>query len=470
MPILIAIITIMLFSCNAHGAIITADSCSSTDVQAAINAASAGDTVMIPAGACEWASSTATAPIVAINKSLTLQGAGYDNTKIYDKSLAGVYGGYLASILDVNLTTEGQFVTIRDIFFGQNGSDVSVNRNNEGMLSIRGTYSATPKFRITNCKFDNWNGRAMQIFTLFGVIDNCIIGHAYTITGQFFRQYGTTDDWSRNDDFGTARAVYVESCDFNAGVDNWSVLADVMGGSRIVIRYNSFINTGFGSHGYHDETTSARGPRLFEYYNNTFDINRSDYRSMMTIRGGVGVFYNNTITQTKGSVSSGDTRGIKFTYYGLCPSTSYVQIGTGCSGGLDNKGPRCSSYPCPDQPGWGKYIDGVQESSPWYIWNNTLDGSPLPSSFPNASPSGCSDCDGDASPPTVAGTCATDGDECNSAFIKVNREWFEAEKQDYTPYTYPHPLRGEGTVDPTPNVRMGANFGSGTGGGGGIVR
>ncbi|MBE9483406.1 MAG: hypothetical protein IMY74_01080 [Bacteroidetes bacterium] len=48
----------------------TARSCSLTDVTATYNAASAGDTVAIPAGDCLWSSS------LKINKAITLQGAG----------------------------------------------------------------------------------------------------------------------------------------------------------------------------------------------------------------------------------------------------------------------------------------------------------------------------------------------------------------------------------------------------------
>src|SRR5512143_3150005 len=49
----------------------TAASCSSTDIQAAINSAVAGDTVVVPNGTCAWTSG------VTINgKGIKVQGAG----------------------------------------------------------------------------------------------------------------------------------------------------------------------------------------------------------------------------------------------------------------------------------------------------------------------------------------------------------------------------------------------------------
>ena len=62
----------------AHAATITAPTCNQTDVQNAINAAVDGDTVMIPAGMCNWVST------LTINKAITLQGAGIGNTIIRD--------------------------------------------------------------------------------------------------------------------------------------------------------------------------------------------------------------------------------------------------------------------------------------------------------------------------------------------------------------------------------------------------
>src|SRR3989344_1236101 len=56
---------------------ITAASCSSTDVQNAINSASHGNTVVIPAGTCVWTTS-----VKIPGKAITVQGAGVGKTII----------------------------------------------------------------------------------------------------------------------------------------------------------------------------------------------------------------------------------------------------------------------------------------------------------------------------------------------------------------------------------------------------
>src|SRR5262249_30319157 len=61
----------------------TAASCSQTDVQAAINLASTGDTVVMPSGTCTWTTR------MNINKAITLRGAGTGQTIIEDGVTSG---------------------------------------------------------------------------------------------------------------------------------------------------------------------------------------------------------------------------------------------------------------------------------------------------------------------------------------------------------------------------------------------
>ena len=68
----------------AKGNTISAASCSQSDVQAAINSASTGDTVLVPAGNCTWTTQTAYTPSVSVTKAVILKGAGIDQTVIRD--------------------------------------------------------------------------------------------------------------------------------------------------------------------------------------------------------------------------------------------------------------------------------------------------------------------------------------------------------------------------------------------------
>lgn len=63
----------------AEGTVIKAASLSTTDVQAALDAAKDGDTVQLPAGTVTWA-----ANVQLKQKAVTLRGAGKDQTIIID--------------------------------------------------------------------------------------------------------------------------------------------------------------------------------------------------------------------------------------------------------------------------------------------------------------------------------------------------------------------------------------------------
>src|SRR5688572_25248695 len=71
---------------NLWAATITASSCSFSHVQAALNSAANGDTVVVPPGNCTWTTSLDLDNVVTNgrNKYLTLQGAGIDQTIIRD--------------------------------------------------------------------------------------------------------------------------------------------------------------------------------------------------------------------------------------------------------------------------------------------------------------------------------------------------------------------------------------------------
>ena len=60
----------------AQAAVINAAGCSQADVQAAINSASSGDIVAIPAGTCTWTNG------ITLSKRITLQGNGVGSTII----------------------------------------------------------------------------------------------------------------------------------------------------------------------------------------------------------------------------------------------------------------------------------------------------------------------------------------------------------------------------------------------------
>lgn len=403
-------------------------SCSDLDVQNAITLASTGDTIKIPPGTCSWDDQ------VTISKSLTLIGSGESITIINDAT-----EDTSEHALFINLTEDDEFVEVSNIKFSQVDS---VNRNAEGIVNIKGGYQSKPKFRIHHCTFSNWYARALQISTVYGVIDHCTIGTPQNSNGQFSRLYGDgSNSWTRTNDFGTENAIYIEDNTLSADNSNFSALMDAINGARVVVRNNTLTNYSIMTHGYHDETASSRGPMLIEFYGNTVDVTDGQYHALARIRGGTGVFYNNTVKETRGHFASSSYRGISFLYYGLCPKNDLPS--GGCATGLDNQGPRCTSYPCLDQPGRGSN----QTLSPLYFWGNTLNGEAWPDDFVNAATSGCSDCTNCSTKPSSTDDCSMLTD-CNQCFVRNGREWIDSVMVDYTPLVYPHPLLGGFTIIP----------------------
>src|SRR5262245_7791446 len=104
---------------GADAATRNAASCSSADVQSAINAAVAGDTVAVPAGNCTW-----TTKVTISNKALTLNGAGIGATNITD----GIGGA-----LDVDGASSANFVTVGGFTFIK-----SANNSGRAVIEITG--------------------------------------------------------------------------------------------------------------------------------------------------------------------------------------------------------------------------------------------------------------------------------------------------------------------------------------------
>src|SRR5690349_15644936 len=80
------ILSILVLPFAAKGQTVNAASCSATDVQTAINAATAGQTVNIPAGSCNWGST-----VVNLAKAITLNGAGQNTTVITLGTTSGLF-------------------------------------------------------------------------------------------------------------------------------------------------------------------------------------------------------------------------------------------------------------------------------------------------------------------------------------------------------------------------------------------
>jgi hypothetical protein len=311
--------------------------------------------------------------------------------------------------VQMNTTTGGQPILFHDCYI-------------EDLSSIAGSC-----FLITGNRGVIWNVSAVAYpFSMAPtVIHHKAIGMATSWT--------TASTMGTADTTGTAN-LYVENCDFDA----WLNAGDMDDNARVVVRYCTFNNAGYGSHG---ADTSNYGGRHMELYNNTFVFNgfsngeTFNLNWWIYLRGGTGAVHDNVMPHIT-SQDYGSKADVNMTVMNLSRAAGPNPLwGQGTSSGAD--------YHCPRQVGSG-YVTGtgkdglgrtndsvtyVGDSEPIYFWNNT--GSLV---------FGMSDY-------TTGSAYDTSSD-----YIVANRDYYtNTVKPGYTAYSYPHPLRA----------------GAGAGGGGG---
>jgi hypothetical protein len=365
---------------------ITAPSCSQDEVQMAIDAATDGDVVEVPAGTATWTTTSVTTPAVLISeKTITLQGAGIDKTIIIDgtghawKDLLVWIRGSKPSRIS-GFTFKG--------FIDKNRGAAAV--------AVRGNCR---NWRIDHCKFDGSPRGVWAYAGCFGLVDSC----TFLETGQGVVMKGYGDEsWERPLVLGLPDAVYVEDCTFQGG----GAATDAYHGARFVFRHNSLIDTHVAQHGC--DSGNYRSTFSYEVYDNVIakeKLTAWEVPRAMHFRGGTGVVFNNTL--------SGYTTGIDVANY---RSSERLRELCGKWGICDGKNPvdgneEPNGYPARDQI--GRSTNQVLE--PLYEWNNTLDGK-----------------DADIHVSTGA------------QHIQQGRDFRnDTARPGYRPYAYPHPLRAE---------------------------
>jgi hypothetical protein len=394
--------------CEVANDTIDASSCEQQDVQAAIDTASDGDTVTIPAGECTWSSPvdcdgrTDCAPIHITAKSITLLGAGIGETVIQ----SDVPEGWQYSTLFID-TIPDHPVRI---------SGLTINEIVAPAITVGGT---TRNWRIDHCAFFPASADGVVAIEVidraFGVVDHCAFTNAEILV------LGDEDAaWSRPLTLGTAKAVYIEDCTFG----NNDVINDVVdgrSGARFVFRYNTLTNLELHCHGI--EGGGARSTHSYEFYGNTgiCDGTVNCYR-IAYLRGGTGVIFDNSWTGDWNRES-----GLQIVH-----QCAYRDNCTGFKA--------CTQYPCHDQIGrtTDHDGDGVQDLVPLFEWNNTLNGDDIDL------------------------TVQADTHPEMTEYIKINRDFYndtvtlspttatyDASYLDhygdtrtfrYVPFVYPHPL------------------------------
>ena len=288
---------VVLFVCiHAHGATVAAASCSIADVETAYTAASAGDTVTVPAGRCTWSSK------LTIAKALVLSGAGSELTIIRNNDLV--------KLIDISVTSD---VAVR--ITGFTFDTIVVSGGDKSSVFITG--SIVGAFNLTQIRIDGnrfYNGKR-AIFSrgwVYGVINgntfwNCDIAVHFNGDDNY--------TWARAITAGSANALFVEDNVFildNANASDPDEQIYQQNGGRSVVRYNTFDGTLYtsgnslfydthGNQDYYDGVSDFRGQPIVEVYGNIMKLHNS--YQFFGLRGGSMLIYDNVLTQTTGSAT-----------------------------------------------------------------------------------------------------------------------------------------------------------------------
>lgn len=392
---IIALCTACYVSVSAsEAATISATSCSSSAVQAAIDSAQNGDTVLVPSGSCTWSSGVSIS-----GKAIHLQGEAAGTVTL-------THGAGSATLIAITEASAGRVEVSNLTLLRGSGSGrlIMVNNASNGRAVLI---------------HDNTMGpNSIRLETNRGVIyRNTLNGAGLGSSGIQCKPIGLTSSWTTASTMGTADVsgesnVYVED---NTFTNFWTEVADSDDNCRIVFRYNTFVDSGITSHG---PDTSAEGTRHWEVYNNTFRYSgdggcnetlNKNVPYFFYIRGGTGIIADNVMPNLN-SCAWGNKPEIIMTVQNL----------------RRNAGPYAcwKTYPAPRQVGQSR-SGSAAVTDPVYLWGNTGGGNYGSPAINDYSPNECGS-----------------GAPSSSAFITNGRDYVVGVKPGYQKYPYPHPLRG----------------------------
>ncbi len=431
---------------SSWAATYTADSCSLADVQTAYNAASTGDTVVVPAGECTWTSG------LTVSKAITIIGAGSGagGTKLIasdtmNDSLFKVTGFTSSGLMRIS----GFKIDLVDLLSGTRCA-----------IKVLGYNISLDNLRIDHNEIQ-YGYYQIVVGGSKGVID-----HNYLYNGAKNIEFTAGSAAQANASWdsmaaGTGDALFIEN---NYFIDDANYPATftqekigTYNGGKLVARYNTFnfkdipisvtcdpfhshgsANGGCGTSGYWQENSNCRrGQSVVEVYNNTMEGKRIDYP--VTVRGSANLIHNNTVVITAGGAPR----------ISLAEEEYFVN---------SNWDPIRTEWPAEDQVHntflWNNTWNGVQmDSNNLLITPDTkiIEGRDFFLHEPQATGGKATFTGANG----ASGSYPTDGNTYPTLGTMVFNSSGHNAYYPYTPYTYPHPLTYD--IGAPKNVRIEQN-------------
>lgn len=379
----------------AQGKTITAASCSAGDVQNAIKAAVAGDTVAIPAGTCSWTSRLSwTAPA-----NVTLQGAGTSETGGGDRTI--IVDDYRTNdpLLKIKVSPSGVF-RMTGITF-QSGSGAL---KDGGTVVIDGP--GTVRLDHLHLKATSSANYKMLLIDsgVFGVLDSSVLDFVGTNSIYLYNgRLGSGDwmgnyEWSLPTAFGGSDFFFIEDNKINGSTTGNTYDTRVFDGftaARVVVRFNTVVAAVLGETHATGHSSDDRGLRAQEIYCNsvTSPLAKAPNFCMLDMGNGTTLVWGNAANNVyKNMLLFKVTRIDNGTYSQSATPNGWGYCGTQFNGrgsNWDQNTSTTTGYACMDQPGRGQgdLLSGGfpnkintrtgtiswpnQALEPIYIWRNT---------------------------------------------------------------------------------------------------
>jgi hypothetical protein len=442
----------VFFATEAKANTITAASCKTSDVQTAINAASDGDTVVIPNGSCTWSTGITT------SKQISLQGESVGGVTITDANPNGCNPCTAASSLLHFHIGNSFHTTIANLQFlpGTASGDYIVIDGTGLVPLMHDMYFRLFQFQMFDAV--QWDVTGGVIWnTTFESTDPTNSGTGGCLV---INQPSSPVPWDSPSTMGMADTtgtsnVYIEDSTFNL-VDQ---CPDVSDNGRVVMRHVTMNGSSGLTHG----STGAYGGRHVELYDSTFLYPQLNPPRAMNRyfwwRAGTGVITGNSIQWINSQAYPNKPTWAFTAENAQRPATHGCCVGYMCfhqtGSGSDGVKHSPTNTPPAVDPTTGLPVpagqDLMQISEPLYSWNNSGTGDGAAHvGFVDGQPNDCNTAQVPVNPATGQTWSSVD-------LILFNRDiFFDAgAKPGWTRYTYPHPLRGAGS-GPTPPMNLGA--------------